>query len=403
MSNPGMEGAFNDPAHLQMELPTGHIAIQLDAGSRRRDIADYVGFAARDNAKRGYLFVSKVLGKHYPVAPSRMRAVHEELAGLLDIADSDAVMFIGMAETATGLGHGVFEAFKRNQPGVAALYVHSTRYWMDEDPLTFEEGHSHAPNLCLHLPQDAASLQKLHSCTVLVLVDDELSTGNTFVNLAQEYRSRFAQIERIHVLTLCDFSGGRAREVIQHSAALAQVEVSALFRGSHSFRASGAALASPQASAQPRCFNYPQLTGNFGRRPVSAALVVSDVQGERIVREALQGKQTVRMVGTGEFMHAAFVLGGWLEQRGFDVRVQSTTRSPIMPGHGDIHSVVPLADHYQEGVPNFFYNDDLFRNDQTLVCCEGAANASTLALAAALNARIVEFSFQGECVELSVL
>lgn len=136
---------------------------------------------------------------------------------------------------------------------------------------------------------------------------------------------------------------------------------------------------------------------------MSAALLVADVQGERIVREALQGKQSVRMVGTGEFMHAAFVLGDWLERRGFDVRVQSTTRSPIMPGHGDIHSVVPLADHYQEGVPNYFYNDGLFRNDQTLVCCEGVANASTQALAAALNARIVEFRCEGGCVELSVL
>ncbi|CCP15095.1 TPA: phosphoribosyltransferase domain-containing protein [Stenotrophomonas maltophilia] len=403
MSNVAMEGAVGAGAHLQMELPTGHISIQLDAGSRRTDITDYIGFAARDNAKRGYLFVSKVLGKHYPVAPSRMRAVHDELAGLLDVADTESVVFVGMAETATGLGHGVFEAFKRNQPDVAALYVHSTRYWMDEKTLTFEEGHSHAPNLCLHLPQDPASMQQLRGCSVLVLVDDELSTGNTFVNLAQEYRSHFPQIERIHVLTLCDFSGGRARDVIQQGAALAQVDVSALFRGSHSFRASGAALASPQASAQPRCFRYPQLTGNFGRRPVSAALVIADVQGERIVREALQGKQSVRMVGTGEFMHAAFVLGGWLEQRGFDVRVQSTTRSPIMPGHGDIHSVVPLADHYQEGVPNFFYNDGLFRNDQTLVCCEGVANASTQALAAALNARIVEFRCEGGCVELSVL
>lgn len=403
MNNVAMEGTINDSAHLQMSLPTGHIAIHLDADSRRRDIGDYIGFAARDNAKRGYLFVSKVLGKHYPVAPSRMRAVHDELAGLLNVAKDDAVVFIGMAETATGLGHGVFEAFKRKHPEVAALYVHSTRYWMDEQTLTFEEGHSHAPNLCLHLPQDPPGIDQLSNCNVLVLVDDELSTGNTFVNLAQEYRRRFPRIRRIEVLTLCDFSGGRAREVIRHGAALAQVEVSALFRGRHSFLASGAALSAPQASAQPRCFRYPQLTGDFGRRPVAAALVVSDVQGERVVREALHGSESVRMVGTGEFMHAAFVLGGWLEQRGFEVRVQSTTRSPIMPGHGDIQSVVALADHYQEGVPNFFYNDSLFRNDQTLVCCEGAANASTQALAAALSARIVEFTFKGESVELSVL
>ena len=38
------------------------------------------------------------------------------------------VLFIAMAETAVGLGQGVFEAWLRANPGREALFLHTTRY-----------------------------------------------------------------------------------------------------------------------------------------------------------------------------------------------------------------------------------------------------------------------------------
>ncbi|MEO8600629.1 MAG: phosphoribosyltransferase domain-containing protein, partial [bacterium] len=59
-------------------LPTGLMELNVDAGAFRLD--DLIGFAARANAKRGFLFMSKVLGKHWPVTPQLMRDIHVALA-----------------------------------------------------------------------------------------------------------------------------------------------------------------------------------------------------------------------------------------------------------------------------------------------------------------------------------
>jgi hypothetical protein len=44
-----------------------------------------------------------------------------------------------------------------------------------------------------------------------------------------------------------------------------------------------------------------------------------------------------------------------LEQEGFKVKVQSTTRSPIHQGN-DIALVCRFEDNYEDGIPNFIYN-----------------------------------------------
>jgi hypothetical protein len=384
----------------EAELPTGRLTLTLGAQSPSQDVDSYIGFAARDNARRGFLFVSQVLGKHVPVSPARMRSAHEALAGTIDVRPGDSFVFVGMAETATGLGYGAFEAFRR-QHDAPALYVHTTRYWMDEDALTFEESHSHAPNLCLHDARDPQVRAQQQAANVLVLVDDELSTGRTFAHLLREYRARFPRIERVHVLTLCDFSGGAAMATIS-AATDAEVSVGALLRGQHTFAAYATGSANPQLQAQPRRHVDAGLSAGFGRRAVSTALHIDDAAGNWRELAQLPARR-IKVVGTGEFMHAAYVLGSWLEARGHQVRVQSTTRSPILAGFGAIGNAVGVPDHYGEGVPNFLYNHAPADQDLVLVCCEGTANDATRGIAATLSARIVQFIHRGDGLELSVL
>ena len=62
----------------QIALPTGHLEVRLTQGEAELDTL--LGFAARANAKRGFLFLSKVLGKHWPVKPSVMQSVHARMA-----------------------------------------------------------------------------------------------------------------------------------------------------------------------------------------------------------------------------------------------------------------------------------------------------------------------------------
>ncbi len=124
---------------------SNHYTIDLKVGSNPYNIPlnTLFSMATRNNPKRRFLFVSKILGKHLPVKPyvalnySKLLALglYESLTGkhaedrleLLDAVasgednhsdilrftkyplSSDTV-FIGFAETATGMTHSVFEA-----------------------------------------------------------------------------------------------------------------------------------------------------------------------------------------------------------------------------------------------------------------------------------------------------
>ncbi len=86
------------------DLPTGTLHLNTDCDAII--VQDYLGFGARANPKRSFLFVSKVLGKHWPASPSKMYATHQLLAQKIQHIETPA-LFIGMAETAVGLGQGV--------------------------------------------------------------------------------------------------------------------------------------------------------------------------------------------------------------------------------------------------------------------------------------------------------
>lgn len=65
--------------------------------------------------------------------------VQKSVEGTIELTEE--TLFIGFAETATALGHAVFNAFHSN-----AMYIHTTREVLpDFEPfITFEEEHSHA-------------------------------------------------------------------------------------------------------------------------------------------------------------------------------------------------------------------------------------------------------------------
>jgi membrane protease subunit (stomatin/prohibitin family) len=70
---------------------------------------DLLGFAERINPKRAFLFVSKVLGRHIPVSPDKMRQAFTQLATLIPDDLPEPIVVIGMAETAVGLSAGVHQ------------------------------------------------------------------------------------------------------------------------------------------------------------------------------------------------------------------------------------------------------------------------------------------------------
>lgn len=364
---------------MRISLPTGALDVTVTHGADELDAL--LGFAARANARRGFLFLSKVLGKHWPVKPSVMLAIHARMAAQVP-ASAGPVVFIAMAETAIGLGQGVFEAWLRANPGRAALFIHTSRYRVGTAPIIeFEEAHSHAPRQFLHMPPDGAQRALLESAATLVLVDDEASTGNTFLNLANACRRINPQLARVHLSTIVNFMGPAATGQLTRRFGL-PVTLAALVSGAYRFQA-GASVATPlPAQLFDACADR-GASAAFGRVGIDRALVVPPAPD-------IAAGQRVLVLGTGEFMHAPALLAARLEQRGVDVVVQSTTRSPVLVW-GAVASALAFPDNYGEGVGNFLYNVTPGQYDHVLICHETAPNAALLHLARLLDARLLHF------------
>ena len=384
------------PLRRTERLPTGLLEVDLHKGAEELDAL--LGFAARANAKRGFLFLSKVLGKHWPVRPSTMLDVHARLAAGVP-AGEGAVLFIAMAETAVGLGQGVFEAWLRANPGREALFLHTTRYRVGNGPIIeFEEAHSHAPRQFLHMPAGRHEQDLLLQAKTIVLVDDEASTGNTFVNLAQACRRLNPAIERVHLAVITNFMGQAATSALAARFGM-PASMGALVEGEYRFESSNV----PVDAAPAQRFDAQAERGAstaFGRLGLARPLRAPAALARRLAHGVASGDK-VLVLGTGEFMHASTLLGAALEAQGLDVVVQSTTRSPILTW-GAVGHALSFPDNYGEGIANFLYNVAPGQYTHVLVCHETPPNAALRELVRQLGARLFHYHTEDDVEEVPV-
>lgn len=384
------------PLPIAQQLPTGLLEVALDAGADEFD--DLLGFAARANAKRGFLFVSKVLGKHWPVRPSRMLAIHERLAAGVPDAPGP-VLFIAMAETAVGLGQGVFEAWLRQHPGREALFLQTTRYRVGTGPIIeFEEAHSHAPRQFLHMPQGAHEQALLREARTIVLVDDEASTGNTFINLTQACRRLNPALARVHLAVLANFMGAHATDALTTRFGL-PTTIGALVAGEYRFTPADCSF---DAAPAQRYDGQAERGASpaFGRLGLDRALRTPEALADQLAA-TIAPRETVLVLGTGEFMHVSTLLGAALERHGLDVVVQSTTRSPILTW-GAVGHALRFPDNYGEGIPNFIYNVAPGQYDHVLICHETPAGEALYGFARQLGARLFHYHTEDDVEEVPV-
>jgi hypothetical protein len=386
-----------------IQLPTGLLHVRIDHCSLPLD--QLCGFAGRNNPKRGFLFVSKVLGKHVACSAAQMSEAHRLLAEQIDPAVLADALVIGMAETATGLGHGVYEACLTRADGVApALYLQSTRYPLaGAQSVDFEEKHSHAVQQRLYLPADPALRARFDAAHSVILVDDEISTGQTLANLVTSLRQQNPRITQVVLVCLTDFSEGRAQANLLHVDGITSVQTVALLHGRFDFEFA-ADFVQRLASAPPapafaamscrRDWIAPAWSarqGVCGAMALPEALVDASVA---LCKTGVMGR--VLVLGTGEFMHLAYLLARDLTRHGIEAVVQSTSRSPILVGV-DIKHVMEVPDAYGEGIPNYLYNVDPSQYAQIFVVHETPRNAELLALCARLGAHAVSLSDAQVC------
>jgi Phosphoribosyl transferase/TRSP domain C terminus to PRTase_2 len=375
-------------------LPTGTLEVSVQA-AEPFSLEQLCGFAARNNPRRGFLFMSKLLGKHWPCRPRDMTALHRHLAMQLPESDAEGLLFVGMAETATGLGHGVFEAYLERQVG-PALYLQTTRYTLSgATELAFDENHSHATRLHAYLPDTVRLRQRVERASTLVICDDEASSGRTFAALASALRTANTNLRHVCIVLITDFSDGQAAERMRELAGIESVRVISALRGSYRFAWNDSAatlVAPPPAVGAAGCrrthiSQYSARLGLEGRIALPAQVIAAC--------QALQRPGRCLVLGTGELMHAAYRLACELERQDTEVFVQATTRSPILIA-ADIHSVVNVADPYGEHIANYLYNFEREAYSQVYLVHETPQSAATEALCRAIAGRV-------GCVEVALL
>lgn len=350
------------PYSCDQRLACGELRITVESSAL--PLETLCGYACRRNRKRGFLFVSKVLGKHYPVRPSTMRAIHGMLADqLLDLPGP--VLMIGLAETATALGQGVYEEWWR-RTGVESLYIHTTRYPSTRMPaLGFEEQHSHATSHLLFSPDDPAHRDIFARAASVVVIDDELSTGNTLCNLLAAYCEMNRRVRELRVVSITDWLGEERRGEMIGRFAPTRLSFASILSGRFSFEPDtdfdpGEPVDVTGTDAERDAY----LSRNYGRYGVSQPLDMDfDPWLEAI---DIHPGQRVLVLGSGEFMYPPFVLAERLESMGHDVRFQATTRSPILIG-GDIRCAMETVDNYWDGIPNYLYNVEPGQYDRVLI------------------------------------
>lgn len=372
-----MPGLSDGASDRTVTLDNGVLTLSVMAGDWPLD--RLCGFAARRNPRRGFLIVSKVLGRHIPVRPSEMRASLHDLAAKIPADLPAPILVVGLAETAVGLGQGIYEELRAR--GLDGGFLHSTRQIVDHPLLCrFEEPHSHASAHLIYRP--APETIDLEAIRSLVIVDDEVSTGTTLRNLALALAPGLPGCERIVVATLTDWSDSTGwLEAMPHPA-----QCVSLLRGRLDWAPGAAPAAATGAfDAAAPALGSLERAGPFGRvgtvDPASSRLPVDP---------ALPPGSALRVVGTGEFTYPPFLLAERLEQSGHDVVVQATSRSPVHLG-GAIRHALAFEDNYGSGTGNFLYNADPAEARLSLICHETPTGTVDPSLVAALAARTICF------------
>ena len=394
-------------------LPNYTIDIEVTHNPHNFALTDLFKMAARINKKRQFLFVSTVLGKHLAVRPqvplltgtllacmynqhltgqtvlampSVVKALKDctELDGIQDSTEgsiplSEETLFIGFAETATALGHAVFNAFQTN-----AMYIHTTReVLLDFEPfVTFEEEHSHATSHRIYTEEPDVLLQAKR----IVLIDDEITTGNTVINIIQTLRQKFPLVRHYAVLSILDWRSEQQQKVFQQLEEQWGISIEFIAIMCGQFSCEGAPnLTSEQPkiiTCAPQditlipikesldCKFYRSIAENglvnnqpyvlaTGRFMLTTKQHIEQKKMLQAIAEQLKELRTggpALVIGTGEFMYVPMQIASYL---GENVYFQSSTRSPIYCTDELDYTItekIVFESPENNGVENYLYN-----------------------------------------------
>lgn len=419
-------------SQMKFTLPIlGELSVNIDIieNPYQLPFGELFTMAARINKKRAFLFVSKVLGKHIPINPQKgllagallanryMEAVKGQNTGkreemLLDffnptdlttiqpfISKKENPVIIGFAETATALGHAFFHCFQK------ADFFHTTREQVLnlEPAITFEEEHSHATSHRCYIDESLLLNER-----EIILVDDEMTTGKTNINIirqiqkkfprktytvvsildwrSEENRQLFADLEKelnivIHSVSLLkgtiqlagtlDIEETQAPSIVENtliSPSITTVSIEKLFPGKLKLLPYESQTLAGKINKQA----FIKQTGRFGLH-AQANLQLSETLEEIGTQLAnmRNGKRTL-CLGTGEFMYIPMKVASYM---GSGVSYHSTTRSPIYVVKRESYGAqagLSFPNPEDNEIAHFVYNIKPFEYDEVFLFFERA-------------------------------
>jgi len=347
-------------------LEAGALTLHTELGTG----SDLFRIAERINPKRAFLFVSTVLGRHIPVDPRDHRDALQALAdGVCAHLLPGPVFVMGFAETAVGIGAGVFDCLRMSHGTQDTVvkdmgYLTTTRFSPsgEDDWFTIEESHSHAVDHIILVPRPGV-LQQGADAT-LVLVDDETTTGKTFAQLALGLRAQGLIFGRVVLVTLTDWSGGQAEAALDGVFPDADVRSVSLQQGTWDWTPKPDRVpAALPGRCDAHCARWtPDADQTFAAPRTGLAASEPRQSGEDILTAIEQAgfrppgpDDRVLVVGAGEHVWQPMLAAEALQARGIHSRFITTTRSPILEGETIRHKV-SFPDHYGQGFWMYMHN-----------------------------------------------
>ncbi|MEV0550178.1 phosphoribosyltransferase [Nocardia salmonicida] len=295
----------------------------------------------RRNPRRAHLLVSTVLGKHLPTDPRVVIGAGNRLGDLVrEVLGYREAVVLGFAETATGLGHCVAARID------AGCYLHSTRrHESRATTLTgFEEGHSHATS---HLLQPAPAAIFANDLP-LVLVDDEISTGDTAIDAVRALHA-FAPRSHYVLASLVDMRTPADRVKFEAAAAQLGARIDTVCLASGRTELPSGLIDTVTALPDPQLNPVAAQTGSYGRIELTwpadvpeggrHGILRSDAAAFDIALKSIADEvntsldaefvgRPVIVIGHEELMYLPLRLAAELADAGTPTRFQTTTRSP---------------------------------------------------------------------------
>ena len=350
-----------------------------------------------NNTRRKFLLVNPLQGKHLPVSPTVALDMMNALGRAVAEKFPDARLVIGFAETATAIGAVVAKNLSDE-----CIYLQTTRETFAGQFVEFLEEHSHAPEQKIFAENFAALLEQTPA---VVFVDDELSTGQTLLNIVNQLQEKFPALtdKKICAASIISRLSAESRLAfgIVGIKPVALVELSPATFDVEKFSVQPAQSIEP-AQITSSQFLVPSSLQN-ARRGVKVGEYFAQCEGvgkfvvDMLRRENISGE--VLVVGTEEFMLPAIVAARELERENFSVVTHSTTRSPIGISRDENYPVragYRLRSFYDATRTTFIYNLKFY---DAAVIVTDAENFSAGAedLVAALNVHGVEKIFIVRC------